>query len=462
MFLIAPGIFAQTPSELNRSGVNRAKRGDYAESMKDFDEAIRKVNASSARAYHNLGWTSEQKGRDAEALKYYEQAIERNPQQIPSLERAGELYYDAGKYDAAIVMGERVLALEPLNKAVLPWLEKAYQARFRVKGMEITAKEREELRNKAEENMKKPDQPAAEKPRLVTVGVSIGGRWLYRNGDSAIKYAETEGLFGISMPVWFHAVVTPNDTWSVNAGGGVPYYGALMPAVINFHEFIEASYRNGSVILGAGLMGHHLRNDVAFGEKLELNDYKVGLVLGLRKEKSTLDVRFYPALIPYDAGYEPNKSFDATLLDIRYYRMMTSTTELSFRFDSRGFTFYDHGAEYSNYAGYYEAGLGLRHRPSPRIQLEAEFSEKYYMLDVYNDKPYQVFNGQGYFGINMAKWFKGDPLSGYYALGHVISGTVREKIGTHVDLYQKLRIEIVPPSRERNELFFEVGAAAGF
>ncbi len=41
-------------------------------------------------------------GRLPGALKNYEEAIRRNPKQLPSYERAGYLYYKTADYDKAV------------------------------------------------------------------------------------------------------------------------------------------------------------------------------------------------------------------------------------------------------------------------------------------------------------------------------------------------------------------------
>jgi hypothetical protein len=57
-----------------------------------------------------------------------------------------------------------------------------------------------------------------------------------------------------------------------------------------------------------------------------------------------------------------------------------------------------------------------------------DFTERFYMRDLYNDKPYNFGNGQGFFGFNSGKWLKGDPFSGYRAPGHVFTVRVDETI----------------------------------
>ena len=91
------------------------------------------------------------------------------------------------------------------------------------------------------------------------------------------------------------------------------------------------------------------------------------------------------------------------------------------------------------------------------LSISLEYIERFYMLDLNNDKPYNFANGQGWFGINADKWFEGDPFSGYRAPGHVFALRVEEGIIKHLFLYQGIIVEMVDRREDHNEFNFLFG-----
>ena len=459
LIIISFQVFAQSASELNRRGVNKANSNNLKNAIEDFDAAIEKNNISSAKVYHNMGHVSELKGDETAALKYYEEALIRDPDLIPSLERVCELYDRSGLYANAIIAGEKVLKLDPMNKNVLPWLETAYAERFNVKRKEITLLEKNKLYNDSVESAK--EEKAEEKKHIVKIFLSGMLRYAFISGDSKdFKYVKTEGLGPLDFPFKAGISVDPSENWSFSAVCGVPYFGALMPEVLNFYERAEIYYGRDNVYLGLGLSGYHYRGDEVWGENEKFNDFKIGFALKTFSEKSEFLFQFYPALIPYDAGYSPVRTLDVSHLNIEYLSKIKKNG-IKARFTSYGFTFYDHGAGLSNYAGSYDIALGVLFAINRNFSIFTEFCERIYMLDYLNEKPYSGMNGQGFFGFNRFKWFKGSPMSGHYSNSHVLSCKFEEKTGS-ASFYQKLSVEIVPPSKKQYDAVFDCGISVGF
>ncbi len=165
-------------------------------------------------------------------------------------------------------------------------------------------------------------------------------------------------------------------------------------------------------------------------------------------------------MIPYDAGYSPVRTLDVSHLNIEYLSKIKKN-RIKARFTSYGFTFYDHGAGLSNYAGTYDVALGVLFAINRNFSLFTEFCERIYMIDYLNDKPYSGMNGQGFFGFNRFKWFKGSPMSGHYSNSHIFSCKFEEKTGS-ASFYQKISVEIVPPSKKQYDAVLDCGISVGF
>ena len=252
MILAGFSIYAQSASEFNRRGVEKAKSNNLNSAIEDFDSAIEKNDISSAKVYHNMGHVAELKGDETNALKYYEEALSRDPNLIPSLERACELYSKSGLYANAIISGEKVLKLDPMNKNVLPWLETAYSERFRVRRNEITLLEKDKLYSKSLESAK--EEKTDEKKSVFRISLSGILRYAFISGDDKdFKYVKTEGPGSLDFPLKAAVNIDPSENWSFAAVCGVPYLGALMPEVLNFYERVE--FFSGSRIFRLSLPG---------------------------------------------------------------------------------------------------------------------------------------------------------------------------------------------------------------
>lgn len=454
-------LYSADAAKINREGVEKANSNDLDSAIEKFDEAINVTETSSAKVYNNLGYASEMKGDDEAAVKYYEQALERNPDLVASLERVCALYCKAGLYANSIAAGEKTLKLDPKNSYVLPWLEKAYVRRFRVKADELSAEEKNKLIEKTAEESK--EKKKTEYKRRFEAGISGLLRYAYfSGGGDSFRYVKTPGIGPLDFPFTLSAKVMPDGKWTGEVSCGVPYYGSLMPRLLYFYERAELSYTKDNVTLGIGFSGYHYNDDGIWGVKEKFNDYKIGLIIVLNNPSSDFSLKFYPALIPYDAGYSPVRTLDVSYVDMRYSVKWKDDYRITARFTSNGFTFYDHGEKTSNYAGNYDLALGVLIPAGSGMLLGAEFCERIYMMDSNNKDPYTFMNGQGFFGFNRKKWFKGDPMSGYYSGGHVISVSMTEKYGVYAEFYQKLSVEIVRRSKEQNDIVVECGVKAGF
>lgn len=147
MALSAP-LHAESPEVLNRRGVHLGKQKSYEKAIEEFDKALKIYNLSSAKSLHNRAWVLELKGDTNEAIKNYEEAIKRNPSQLPSYRRLGYLYYKIGEYEKAVSTGEHILKEEPGNPEVLKWFPEAYKMKLKKNQEKLAAEKREKAAKK--------------------------------------------------------------------------------------------------------------------------------------------------------------------------------------------------------------------------------------------------------------------------------------------------------------------------
>lgn len=457
LFSFCIPLAAKDSVSLNREGVEAGRQGNFDQALQKFNESVNKADKGAAKVYHNKGWLYEQEGNISEALKFYEKALERNPYQLPTLERAGYLHYVNGNFIRAVELGERGLKIDPDNESILKWISDAHAKKIKQQ------KETEEKKKEDEEKEKLEDEAEKERKEeqdLFSIKYFIGSRVSYnlQKGDG-FSYQSTDGLFGYNLPNMLYMSFTPKEKFEFYLETGTPYNGALLSDVQNWYERFEFIYRNGTICLGAGIMGSHYNNNTFYGETKKLDDYKLGFVIKKKAAKYSFEAILYPRMIPADAGFKPEKTLDTDYIDISFTMDYSKVLKLDFGFTIKEFYFFDHAVPVSHYAGTYDFKGGVAYMDNPKSKFTAKvfLIERLYMKDLNNDKPYDYFNGQGLFGFNRNKWYKGDPISGYDSHSHIIKGEFIEKAGDNFRFYQNAHLEIIDLSDLRFEFAFEVG-----
>ena len=471
ILIITAPLYSQektNPRKTSSKGVELGQQKKYDEALLEFEKSLKSYNADSAKVYHNKGWVLELKGDDQAAIAAYEEAVKRNPVQVPSLERVGYLYFKTGRYEEAVQTGEHVISLDPKNKEVMKWLPEAYRMKLQ--------KQQEKPAVKKNENKKQEEKIADKKeekkpPRIVYATLDFMIRTAYYFRDSEEKkgytYKTTSGLYA-NVPEMLHVNVTPNKLLEIDLEAGNPYLGALSPNLVVHTEKLEAIAHLGKYSLGLGGLGNHYRSSFAYVYLDQKNrtrhDYKAGLIFGFKEEDVSLLFRLYPRALPHDGSSSTGKTFDTDYagFDYKYYldKLLTFYSWMSVK----DYYFFDHDVEISNYWGVYELGFGVllgKYKNFVKwldyISISLDLTERFYMMDLNNDEPYKFANGQGWFGANGDKWFKGDPFSGYRAAGHVLTLKVEEGIIKHLFVYQAVMAEMVNRREDHNEFNFILG-----
>jgi len=462
--IFVTALYAQDPEELTREGVELGRKQKYEESLQKLDESIKLYNVRSAKTLHNMGYVYELKGEIDKAIPAYEEAVRRNPIQIPSLERLGYLYYKTCLYDKAVATGENVLKLDPKNQEVIKWLPDAYKQKL----IAQAKAQMEEAAQKEEKKVTKEEVAEEEKPqekkRILLATVDLMSRTGYFLEGSGFEVVSDNGI-GPNMPYLFFVDVGPFDGWEARITIGNPYYGALMPDVNAWMEKVEGMFNAGGYYLGFGILGNHHRSGDVFGQNKHLNDYKMGILFGLTKDKAKVDIALYPRLIMRDGEKSSGETFDADYFDFTYTYIFDKYLSYYTRLTINEFYFFDHTIPACLYTGVYDFSIGVvlnRYNEltgQRKLSFRFSLTERMYFGNMNIDDPYAKFgNGQGWFGINTDKWTKGDPFSGFKSLSHVFTAGVEEYVHKNVFLYQTLGFELADTSENHHEITFKLGA----
>ncbi|MGL4370529.1 MAG: tetratricopeptide repeat protein [Spirochaetota bacterium] len=454
-------------SEQNRTGVENGKNGRYPEALLNFARSIELYDKDAARTIHNIGWLYELRGDDVNALIYYEEALRRNPNQLDTLDRAGYLKYKKEEYSQAIILGEKGMKIDPMNKDIIVWLPDAYAKLFQKKQQVITKVAEEKELKKIEEKVKEQKKEELKQRRYLTATFDITARMSYlRAGGSGFEYTKTNSYL-LDLPFSFTLDFTPTEAWEIKAETGVPYYGALLSDLIWWNEKIEGYFYKKSYFLGMGLMGNHYGGKSVFGEEEKLSDYKLGLIFGKYQQRSRFDFILYPRLFPADTGTTSGRTMDVDSTDISFSYILTEQYKLYGRMLLRDFYFFDNdvltaGGEKimtSDYEGVYDfsIGVGLNDNPGSKISARFTLTEKMYLKNLDNTRPYKFANGQGFFGMDAYNWFKGNPFSGVQTFSTVFSVYIEEQVIPHMFLYQKVSVEMVSKSQRANDFCLQLG-----
>ncbi len=455
-------VFGASPKAYNRRGVDLGDKKLYNPAIDEFDRAIRMYDRDSAQVYHNKGYAEQLRGENAKAFRNYEEALRRNPRQILTGENLGFLYYKTGDYENAVRVGEHVLKMDPQNKEIPKWLPDAYFKRLQnQRDKELLKKKKEN----EEEEKRDTDKQLEEEQR------ERAARTLYLSFDFTVRtglYPKENNLYKYipdpitQIPLNLFLRYTPLLAWEFDLTAENPHLASEMPDTVIFAESISALFKIKRFMLGIGILFGHYWNDIAFNKDLNLWDVKVGFIFGYAKEKFEYRFTFYPRLILYDGPFNTGKTFDMSTYKIDAIFNVNLQFSVFVLMRVHEYWVFDHTNKLSDYWGIYQFGLGVtigRLAKSGKYDFKftIEFIEKLYYEDHNNSRPYDALNGQGFFGFNSDKWYRGDPMSSFRTMGSSLGFRVDEKLVKNVFLYQKITFEMGNQSISHYELDFTLG-----
>jgi len=93
-------------------GLNRSKKEEYAQAIRDFDQAI-ELNPQWASVYYNRGLTYMKLEQTQKAIDDYTEALKINPNWDMAYCNRGNAYYKLGQYEQAILDYDSALRINP-------------------------------------------------------------------------------------------------------------------------------------------------------------------------------------------------------------------------------------------------------------------------------------------------------------------------------------------------------------
>lgn len=469
--LSSVNLFAEKAEELNTQGVELSNQNKFDQAQEKFDQAVEQYDTTAARALHNKAYVLEIQGNILEAMNTYQKAIDRNPDQVDSIERLGFWFYKSGKYVEAVSLGEKVLKLDPENKDVVKWLPDAYKLKLenppKPEKKDIPEVE-EEKENIEEQNKSLAEQAEEEKKEIKVpyfmVALDAGLRVAYDlDGKKYPYYVSSPGAV-INAPYKLHGWYKAGKNFNLSYKISHPFYGATIPNVVSQEEFAEARFSLGNFTLGGGIQLSHYNDDFVFDKQLSLHDYKLGGVFQYAGEEGTTEIVLYPKYLPPDTKPTTIKdeSFDTSFIQIKHTYVATDTLSYYSRVSSNGFYFYDHKNTVSNYWGYVEIGLGFildnkNNIDARSVSLLLEFNKRFIYQSLDNEKPYSFFNGQGFLGFDSGKQ-EGSYFASYFDSSSVVRIQAKESIDDSFFIYQDFEMEIVGIKFTRHEFLIKAGA----
>lgn len=443
IILVSTALFAQSADDLNRSGVQKIQSGNYQAALDDFEEALLKADVNAARVYHNMALSYEKQGNLKRAAENYEEAIRRNPQQIQSYERGGYVHYSLQNYTKAVKLGRTGMKLDPDNREIPRWLDTAHRKSYK-----------------------------QEKRKLFpsTTTLQYPPPWQFRFGcQSTLIGAISTDPYGFSLkgnegwpvnvPYLVYLEYIYKKRWGGRITAGNPYFGALLPHTLSLHERVETYYKKGNSYIGGGLLVSHYTGSQYTGSSQTLHDVKIGFVYGYHGKQNRIDLYFYPRFLPSDTGYGKDYTMDVSLLDVQWIRAFNHSFDLYGAFSRNEFYYFDNKQEISHYDGTYDfsAGTILDNRVDSLFTVYLYLTERIYMQNHNNESPYDALNGQGFFGIDSANWFKGDPFSGIRTFSHILNVRFEHNFGRHWKLYEKIGLEFTGTKETRHDITAKFG-----
>ncbi len=447
LFLFAPQLRSQIISQEHYLEASEAyKRGDRENASEGFAKSARSADRGGAVAYHNMGNNYERRGDTANAIKSYEEAVRRNPDQIESIERCVYLHHRNGNWRQAIYYGEMGVKADPLNTRIPPLLLDAYDKQRA--GKRFYAYDRDQTLFTQEDAAK------------YHFDFGITGR-------SSISY---KGDFDLPLDPITYIPFHLSGQWRQSQKYSFLFHvenpdnGALMEETVFLSERVEFLRHYRKSAFGGGFYLNHYYDDTFTSNRKQLHDVKIGILYRNQSDKGDLSFSWYPRFLPSDMAQTKGRSLDANMLAIDYVIAYNTHFDLITGFGWREYVFYDHTKSLSDYEGLCDITGGLRFFYNARSNhsISGTLTSRSYLRDRDNSRPYDSFNGQGLMGINMAKWFKGDPLSGYRSTSYIFAFRFDHFIHSKFGLYETLRIEAVTPGRKTNAISLEIGGRGNF
>jgi len=490
------GLFAQDGNNLisntqsteskNSDAVSDAQRGQYEPAIKKFKNIITLQDQNAAITYNNLGYTYLLNGDYQNALENFQKAVDRNPVLVPALANLGKMQYQLGKYQEAVMYGEKTLALDPQNANVRDWLPDAYKKAADKRMYELqNAKKQEPVGEDGQKTGENPIAPQKPDSRVEFLGFY---ELAYDRGNNSARHYATPTT--LTFPATLSTTIWISPDVEFIADIKTPSMGLYIPSFVTSEENIGFILHSKHLLYGMGAyfsQANFLDNIVdghgRFVSNTEFpkrNDTKLGLIFGFQKEFSSLVFYIFPRYLFQDSLTGPKSiEFDKAYTKVEY--------KMIFPEDQKRVIFPTHfelalglkATEYfvteyqvasgskavSHYFGTYDiyADISFGKIQKSFDQIPMQFGillgGRLHFQDFDNIKTSTLFNGQGYFGFNGANVIalKGKTFSSFTAFGFLLDVYARQMFAGNMILMEKVGTEFTSAGQTYNGITLSLG-----
>ncbi len=490
-FLSSSQAKEKSADALIREGVYSGKKQLYEESEGKFIQASRIIDEQSAIAYHNLAYTYEMMGKLPEAVVAYKQSVDRNPHFILSRQNLGRLLYQTGDYEEAIIEGEKVLEQDRFNADVPRWLPDAYRKASEERILE--------LQTRKDKGGKYPDDSdtghCAQKKNIYNTEIGYNFHEtlaIYKSGKLA-NYMVDSSL--VKIPMDFYVLFQPGDEFNIFMSVGTPDFGLLNPSILYGQEEFNLTYNHKDNYYGFGVLftqadlgadaTPRYNTFISNRDYDKVTDTKFGFLIGSRSVIGDFSLKVYSKYLFRDKSSGPQKNeIDRSLFELEYrtsaklwkkQKAIPGANEkpfevlLSITANELFITEYEvtAGTNLGHYLGYYDFALGLEYgklRPSirPVVTFGGYLKERLYMIDLNDTSPTAFGNGQGFFGLDIAKATKGNAFSGYRSNSHIGAFFSRQMFKNRLIFKEEIGVEYAANAEDRHGVFIKGTVAFRF
>jgi tetratricopeptide (TPR) repeat protein len=474
---------------INVEAVNEAQHGDYDKAIKKFKNIVTLQDQNVASSYNNLGYTFLLKGDYQNAYENYRKAVDRNPFLVPAVANLGKMLYQLGKYQEAVVYGEKTLTLDPQNANVREWLPDAYKraADKRMFDLNNTKKE-----TKAE--AEKQDNASSKDAKKSISKVEMYGIYeLAYNKELNLAHHHAANTV-LTIPAGLSAEIWASPEIEIIGEFKTPYLGLYIPYFIPMEENIgfivhakEFFYGVGAYFSQANFIDDWIDGTARFIHNLDYpkrNDEKLGVILGFMREFDSLTFYLYPRFLFQDMTTGPQSiEFDRSISKIEYRMIFPENPgrfliplhfELGVGFKTNEIFITEYntapqsvtlGHYFGAYDVYMDIAIGKIQPEFDKIPMQFGmiFSTRLYYQDLDNTAPLTIANGQGFFGFSVNSALNtGKTFPSYKTTSFLFDFYSRQLIMDKIIIMEKIGTELTGSTSTYNALSFALSAAYTF
>jgi lipoprotein NlpI len=115
---VSTEVWGDEASDAYDKGIQFLSEGRQRDAIKTFEKAIQ-LNPRSAEAYHGRGMAYNETGQNERALKDYDAALALNPQYTEAYFNRGNAYSDLGKYEQALKDYNEAIRIDPNHSGAI-------------------------------------------------------------------------------------------------------------------------------------------------------------------------------------------------------------------------------------------------------------------------------------------------------------------------------------------------------